>query len=282
MGATLSSSSPPPPPPPPPHLVPTAGSLATGVRHYADTESFPARGPTESQCSIFQDNHSTSNTETVNSAYSDSADYDWEPNEPAPELMSRFQEGVEELENPAPGAPVSQHNTFRGTDLCAAYDLQSDSHTIFCETDTHGAMEVFSMMGSNELSVWSVNSRFRIPLEGPPTFVRSVCMIKMRQSCAGSLIAYRQKRGKRGWRLAVIEATRYHQLNGPEHCVELWEAVGSIGEDGIPLLLHCQDWESARNHLELKKFAISDIVLYFVNQVSHFFCPHCLSVQQDL
>ena len=215
-----------------------------------------------------EEDRSTSSAETDESDPADS-DSDWEPEDPAPDLITGFGEDVEELNTPAPGSPPpSVHNNFRGADFCTAYDIASDSQTIFCQSYTHGSTEVWTMVGSNELAVWRAKERFRIPFEGPPTFVRSACMVKLPRSCAGSLIAYRQKRGKRGWRLAVIEAVRYLQADGAEHCFELWEAVGPIGEDGIPLLLRCQDWDSALEHLELKKLSLANVELYFLNQVS--------------
>ena len=40
------------------------------------------------------------------------------------------------------------HKGYRGVDLKLQYNLENDSHVVFCDTYTHGSFEVFVMVNS--------------------------------------------------------------------------------------------------------------------------------------
>ena len=119
-----------------------------------------------------EEDQSTSSAETDESDPADS-DSDWEPEDPAPDLITGFGEDVEELNTPAPRSPPpSVHNNFLGSDFNTAYDIASDSQTIFCQSYTHGSTEVWTMVGSNELAACRLASQGEVPdpFRGPSYF----------------------------------------------------------------------------------------------------------------
>ncbi len=85
----------------------------------------------------------------------------------------------------------SPHQGYRGLDLKLQYNLENDSHVGFCDIYTHGSFEVFVMVNSVQLCVLLPNQQFTLPKKGFPTFIRSACMTKFKQSGNGLLIFYR-------------------------------------------------------------------------------------------
>ncbi len=48
-------------------------------------------------------------------------------------------------------AQPSPHQGYRGLDLKLQYNLENDSHVVFCDTHTHGSFKVFVMVNSVRL-----------------------------------------------------------------------------------------------------------------------------------
>jgi hypothetical protein len=72
-------------------------------------------------------------------------------------------------------AHPSGHHGYRGLDLKLLYNLENDSHVVFCDTYTHGSFEVFVMVNSVRLSHFLPKKQFTLPKQGLPTFKRSGC-----------------------------------------------------------------------------------------------------------
>jgi hypothetical protein len=85
-------------------------------------------------------------------------------------------------------AHLSGHQGYRGLDLKLLYNLKNDSHVVFCDTYTHGSFEVFVMVNSVRLSLFLPKKRFNLPKHGLPTFIRSGCLTKFKQSGQGLII----------------------------------------------------------------------------------------------
>jgi hypothetical protein len=137
-------------------------------------------------------------------------------------------------------AQPSLHKGYRGVDLKLQYNLKNDSHVVFCDTYTHGPFKVFVMVNSVQLSLLLPKQQFTLPKEGLPTFIRSACMTKFKQSGRGSFIFYRQMNSKHAseWKMVVVKAFRY-DLEGL-HTIELWEFfLDVVDENGVPVILNC-------------------------------------------
>ncbi len=86
----------------------------------------------------------------------------------------------------------SGHHGYRCLDLKLLYNLENESHVVFWDTYTHGSFEVFVMVTSVHLSLVLPKKQFTLPKQGLPTFIRSGCYTKFKQSGQGSLISCRQ------------------------------------------------------------------------------------------
>jgi hypothetical protein len=167
-------------------------------------------------------------------------------------------------------AQPSLHKGYRGVDLKLQYNMENDSHVVFCDTYTYGSFEVFVMVNSVQLSLLLPKQQFTLPKEGLPTFIRISCMTKFKQSGRGSLISYsRQMNSKYATELkmAVVNAFRY-DLEG-FHTIELWEFLDVVDENGVPVILNCDQWESMLPLLRPRNFYLDDIELLFLNQVGN-------------
>jgi hypothetical protein len=145
------------------------------------------------------------------------------------------------------------------------YNLENDSHVVFCDTYIHGSFKVFVMVNSVQLSLLLPKQRFTLPKEGLPTFIRSACMTKFKQSGKGSLISYRQLNSSTNafeWKMAIAQAIRYDLE--VLHTIELWEFLDVVNIKGVP-----HQWESMLPLLQLRFFYLDDIELLFLNQVSN-------------
>jgi hypothetical protein len=160
------------------------------------------------------------------------------------------------------------HNGYRGVDLKKQYNLENDSSVVFCDTYTQGSFEVFVMVNSVRLTLLLPKQRFSLPKDGLPTFIRSSCMTKFKQSGRGSLISYNYKYSPE-WKIAVVKAFRY-DLEFIS-TIELWEFQDVVDENGVPMILKCDQWESMLPLLRHRSFFLDDIELLFLNQVSNNF-----------
>jgi hypothetical protein len=114
-------------------------------------------------------------------------------------------------------------------DLKLQYNLENDSHVVFCDTYTHGSFKVFVMVNSVRLSLLLPKQRFTLPKERLPTFIRSACMTKFKQSGKGLLISYRQLNSSTNaseWKMAIVKAIR-HNLE-VLNTIELWKLLGTF------------------------------------------------------
>ncbi len=85
-------------------------------------------------------------------------------------------------------AHPSGHHVYRGLDLKLPYNLENDSRVVLSDTYTHGSFEVFGMVNSVHLSLFLPKKRFTLLKQGFPTFIRSGCLTKLKQSGQGSYL----------------------------------------------------------------------------------------------
>jgi hypothetical protein len=152
-------------------------------------------------------------------------------------------------------AQPSPHQGYRGLDSKLQYNLENDSHVVFCDTYTHGSFEVFVMVDSVRLCLLLPNQQFTLPKKGFPPFIRSSCMTKFKQSGNGSLISYRQLNSSKNaseWKMAMVKAIWYDL--GNLDTIELWEFLDVVDKDGVPLILKRDQWDSMLPLLQLRFF----------------------------
>ena len=124
---------------------------------------------------------------------------------------------------------------------------------------------MFVMVNSVVPILLNPKQQFCLPIEGYPTFIRSSCLTKFKQSGRGSLIAYRYKY-KPQWKIALVNTFRYDlELVST---IELWEFKDVVDENGIPTIFKCEWWESMLPFLSHRMFFLDDIEIMFLNQVS--------------
>jgi hypothetical protein len=137
-------------------------------------------------------------------------------------------------------AHPSGHPISRGLDLKLLYNLENDSHVVFCDMNTHGSFEVFVIVNSVRLSLFLPKKQFTLPKHGLPTFIRSGCLTKFKQFGQGLIISYRQlnlSTNASDWKMAIVKAIRYNL--GVLDTIELWEFLDVVDNDGMPLTLKC-------------------------------------------
>ncbi len=136
-------------------------------------------------------------------------------------------------------------------DLKIQYNLENDSCVVFCDTYTHGSFEVFVLVNSVRPTLLLPKQQFSLPKDGLPTFIRSSCITKFKQSGRGSLILYSYKYSPE-WKIAVVKAFRY-DLEFVS-TIDLWELKDVVDENGVPTILKCEQWESMLPLLRHKTF----------------------------
>jgi len=199
------------------------------------------------------------------------SDTDSASNGTLPELAKeQLFDGLTELQE-LPSSGVPPHPLHRGIDLNLAYDTKTDSQFVLLPTYTKGCVEVFVLFGSNVFTLLEVKKRFSIPIMGCPTFVRSTCMSEFPRFCRGCIIAFSMKCG-RSWtsyKFGIVSTLRYFVNGENKHEIDLYEHIGGIDEDGVPLLLRCKDWDTMIPHLRYRSsISLNGIKFIFLNQVN--------------
>jgi hypothetical protein len=65
--------------------------------------------------------------------------------------------------------PQTVHNGYKGLDLKIHYNLENDTHVVFCDTYTQGSYELFVMVNSVVPILLNPKQQFSLPIEGYPT-----------------------------------------------------------------------------------------------------------------
>ena len=165
---------------------------------------------------------------------------------------------------------TQSHTDYLGIDLQAVASvdceidraLSGDSSIIRCDTSTQGRGDVWCIETSGALVHLKPNFRFVCSTEGMPLFVRSTCMIGMKQACHGSLIVYKESTSKEQWYLGVVSGMFYNRPSVPPKDVlhvYMW--------NGDLALFECDNPDSILSFFSLMTYDLSRVKMFFVNQV---------------
>ena len=140
--------------------------------------------------------------------------------------------------------------------------LSGDSSIIRCDTYTQGRGDVWSIETSGGLVHLKPNFRFVCSNEGMPLFVRSTCMIGMKQACHGSLIVFKESTSKEQWYFGVVSGMFYNRPSVlPKDVLHVYMWNGDLA------LFKCDNPDSILSFFSLMTYDLSIVEMFFVNQV---------------
>ena len=64
----------------------------------------------------------------------------------------------------------------------------------------------------------------------------------------------------------MVDSIHYLRNGEVPHKIDLYESTVAVNDEGIPLLLLCQNWDTMVHYVE-KSFPLDGVIMHFLNQV---------------
>lgn len=166
------------------------------------------------------------------------------------------------------------HESYRGTDFrdssSHGFDVTSDFNpsntSTAVTTHTHGGRDFWVLTDSCKLTRVFTKQRLCLPNDDPVTWIRSTCMVNLKQCCHGNVIAFCECHSPDTWYHRIVDGIFYLRKDNI-NMISINKWTGQLAEFGVPDMFLLESWNDMLSDTTLITCPLESTDMYFVNQV---------------